>query len=203
MQLSRPPRSLLLGRRESLAPLLGSDRLSRRDRGRGARGERLQQPFVWPAKPCPAGRLVPSDKHTQGLSVEHQRHDQTVLGARYWTPQAKGFGIAVDQRLIRLRAVAVAALTMPNNESQATKALAVIPGADATQCAHWLRGDQIGVPYLQPLRPDRLGEFLVNRTLEELPELLMDLVRATGMAHLTRMLTVLSRAATYSSVHSR
>ena len=80
MQLSRPPRSLLLGSREPLALALGRDRLSRRDCGRHARSERFQEALVLCGEPRAAGETIDSDEHPQGLSAEHQRHDQTVLG---------------------------------------------------------------------------------------------------------------------------
>ena len=82
VQLSRPPRSFLLGGGEPLAMLFCRGRLSCRDCRRGARSERFQEPLVLSGEVRPAGETVQSDKYTQGLSAEDERHDQTIFGVK-------------------------------------------------------------------------------------------------------------------------
>ena len=93
-------------------------------------------------------------------------------------------------------------MTVAGTEAEAKAALGAVDGVDASQCASWLRSGNTGVPFLRPLEPDILGEYLVAKVLKDLQSLPLDLVQATGLTHLTQMLTVLTRATRYESART-
>ena len=79
MQLLRPAPPLPLGHLDLLLQALGGDRLGGRDRDRGGRGERLQQPQILPVE-VTAGFAVEGDQGAD-RTARRAAADQRGLGA--------------------------------------------------------------------------------------------------------------------------
>ena len=88
VELARPAPALLLGRGEPLAPPLRLGRLGGRERDRGARGERLQEPLVVVAEARAVLEPVDRDEDPVGPSAEGDRHDEPGLGGEPEPPDA-------------------------------------------------------------------------------------------------------------------
>ena len=126
---------------------------------------------------------------------------------RYWKSATESSGLACGDEL-RRRVVALVTLagsepgcTDVDGEQRGADLLRLIPDlTDASAqirrgWARWAHDLYPGSEWWNPLEPDLFGEHLVCRVLEKLPQLPVDLIAASGMAHIARILTVLTRAA--------
>jgi len=131
-----------------------------------------------------------------GGSISDQLMEQVIRREddRFWQPTAAMMGLpAVSDRITRRRAMAVATLTATKDERSAAAALLAVPGLDdnaAVFVTHWLQELSTEGSYIQPLEPDRLGEYLVATVLGELPALGTTLADVDLGAHIDRLLTV-------------
>ncbi|MEU8894927.1 tetratricopeptide repeat protein [Nocardia sp. NPDC048505] len=116
---------------------------------------------------------------------------------RFWQRSAPG----LTEAQIRL-AVALATFAGADDRAQADRLLRMVHGDDAAEStrqatADWLAGLYHGTGYLNPLRPDRLGEALIGEVLREQDDggfrLLETLVEVTSEHQLTRVFEVLAR----------
>ena len=76
MELASPVAALALGCPDRIAQPLGRHRLRRRHRRGCAGAERLQQPFVFPAKPGPILQPIDGQQRAELGAPERQRDDQ-------------------------------------------------------------------------------------------------------------------------------
>ncbi len=81
MELAGPPCALLLGGGERLSAALALDRLGGGDGGCRARRKRLEQPLVVAGESRPVHQTVDGDQHPMSSASEHQRDDQSTVGA--------------------------------------------------------------------------------------------------------------------------
>jgi tetratricopeptide (TPR) repeat protein len=139
---------------------------------------------------------VEGDEPTVGARLLHSRLERE---ARYWEQTAAETGLTERDRW---RAVAVATLVPAASEAEAASVLAAVPDLDGEAnerlrraIVGWLGSLYPGEGYLRPLEPDLLGEALVGRVLDDVPELASRLLARCTPAQLRRALGVLGRVA--------
>ena len=146
------------------------------------------------------GRIVRQDLLDAALARE----------AEYWADTASVIGLQLG-RVPLQRAVAVATLTVADDEDQAARALSAVPDlADPSQAprrlevARWLRElypapaaqpthTQGADPWFRPLTPVPLGEALIAQTIRSAPSLPSRVLDTATPTQAKRALTVLTQ----------
>lgn len=122
---------------------------------------------------------------------------------RIWRERAHAAGIfpPLDEDVCA-RAVAVATLTVADDENEAAAALESVPDLAGSandalrrRTVRWLHDLYPGERWFRPLEPDLLGEALVSRVVGDIPNLPAALLAHSTTTQANRVLTVLGRAA--------
>jgi hypothetical protein len=134
--------------------------------------------------------------------LEHER--------RYWARSLGEYGLPTDRSAQVEALVAAATLFGAPSEQSALRLLRTLDafgGTSVTELRAYLRWASDlypGIASLNALRPDRLGEDHVARTLERQPNLAAEGLPSVSELQLSRALTVLGRAASrHSSARDR
>ena len=169
--------------------------------------------------PPVTGVLLADERYSRPLDVLFEAFDAALSGpgwrpgarppveralaheVHHWTKRMPGF----DAHLLS-RCVALATLAGARDDAQSHDLLDLVPtlsgesAAPARRAVHtWLSGLYEGADRWNPLRPDRLGEALITRTLSEEADhghtLLTSVLALTGDSQVERGLEVLTRMA--------
>jgi tetratricopeptide (TPR) repeat protein len=144
---------------------------------------------------------VPADEPGEPDEAVLLRHEQ-----RFWKLVAVRFGLGELSLSARRQLVAVATLCVARDTTRAANILARLTSLsdqtddDRARIAHWLAAlypsDR---DFWSPLRPDRIGEYLVGLALSDIPDLLDQLLPTSGPDESVGALQVLARAASHQA----